>query len=162
MHEHECYIVVQDGKNHKDRIVPIHEELARKCLELRKQIHFQSTEDDYFFMIRHGEPMTLSNVYNNFRRVLAKAGISHTGKGPRVHDFRWTYCANLLRQWVEEGKDLLNWLPYMKTMLGHETFNETAYYLKITKGMFPMLVMKLERAFPGMIEEVNHNDEEYY
>jgi integrase len=162
MHENECYLVVYEGKNHKDRIVPIHPELARRCSELRTQIHDQSAEDEYFFMIRHGTPMTLSNLYHNFRRILAKAGISHTGKGPRIHDFRWTYCVNLLRLWVEEGRDLLNWLPYMKTMLGHETFQETSYYLKMTQEMFPSLTMKLETAYPGMIEEVSHYDEEYY
>jgi integrase/recombinase XerD len=162
MYENECYLVIHDGKNHKDRIVPIHPELARRCSEIRKQIHVHSLEDEYFFMIRPGQPMTLTNLYHNFRRILAKAGISHTGKGPRIHDFRWNYSVNLLKRWVEEGWDLLNWLPYMKTMLGHETFEETAYYLKLTKSMFPNLIMKLKTACPEMIEEVNHYDEEYY
>jgi integrase/recombinase XerD len=40
-------------------------------------------------MIRSGQAMPLLNVYRNFRRYLDKAGIAHTGHGPRVHDFRY-------------------------------------------------------------------------
>lgn len=158
MHEDENYLVVVNGKNNKDRIVPIHPILAEKCKALRKAIHQKSSEEEYFFMQLPGRPITLQCVYKNFRRYLAKAGITHTGDGPRVHDFRWTYCVNRLKTWVEEGKDLLNYLPYMKTMLGHETFKETAYYLKLTKELFPTLTMKLESYCPGIIQEVTEDE----
>jgi hypothetical protein len=48
---------------------------------------------DWFFPgSRPGEPMTLVNVYHNFRRFLWQARISHGGRGhvPRVHD-----CADI-------------------------------------------------------------------
>lgn len=162
MHEEECYITIVDGKNHKDRNVPIHPELAKKCKEIREMIHKFSSEDEYFFKIKDGRCMTLQNVYRNFRRYLDKANISHTGKGPRVHDFRHTYCVNLLRKWFVENKNLLNYLPYMKTMLGHETFDETAYYLKLTQELFPEITLKLETAYSSFIEHVEVKDEEYY
>ena len=113
-------------------------------------------------MIRPGCEMKLFNVYHNFRRYLDKAGIPHTGHGPRVHDFRHTYCVNLLRKWIEEGKDLMVYLPYMKTMLGHETFEETAYYLKLTAAAFPSIRESLDKAFPDIIGEVIFNEHEYY
>jgi hypothetical protein len=98
---------VIQGKNHKDRLVPIHPDLVTKCIYLKEQIHQTSPDDEFFFMIRPGREMKLFNVYHNFRRYLEKAGIPHTGRGPRVHDFRHTYCVNLLRKWIEEGKNLL-------------------------------------------------------
>lgn len=152
------YLKVVSGKNNKDRLVPIHPDLIEKCIELKDTIHIQSTEDEYFFMLFPGVPMSLGNVYRNFRRYLEKAEISHTGKGPRVHDFRHTYCVNLLKKWVDEEKDLLVYLPYMKTMLGHESFNETAYYLKLTSELFPTIRIKLETAYPDIIEEVKSNE----
>lgn len=106
--------------------------------------------------------MTRQNLYHNFRRYLDKAGIPHTGKGPRIHDFRHTFCVNLLRKWTEEGKDLLAYLPYMRTMLGHETFEETAYYLKLTAAAYPSIRIALEGAFPNLIEEVTFDDSERY
>ena len=101
------YIHVLEAKNHKERLIPIHPLLMLRCRELKEKIHATSPDDEYFFMILPGKPMTLGNVYKNFRRYLEQAGISHTGKGPRIHDFRHTYCVNLLRKWADEGKDLM-------------------------------------------------------
>ena len=52
--------------------------------------------------------------------------------------------------------------PYMRTMLGHETFEETAYYLKLTAASFPAIRESLSRSFPNIIEEVTFSDKEYY
>ena len=156
------YLTVRNGKNHKDRLVPIHPLLVQKCIELMDEIHGTSASDEYFFMIRPGQEMTLHNVYRNFRRYLDKAGIPHTGKGPRVHDFRHTYSVNLLRKWSEEGKDLMTWLPYMRVILGHETFEETSYYLKMTATIFPTIRDNISKSFPNIIEEVIFSDSEYY
>lgn len=156
------YIIVRNAKNNKDRIVPVHPKLIERCRSLKEKIHAASSEDEYFFMIRPGEPMSLANVYRNFRRYLDHAGISHTGKGPRVHDFRHTYCVNLLRKWADEEKDLMAYLPYMRTMLGHEGFEETAYYLKLTTERFPYIKDQLKKAFPDLIREVVVDECEFY
>lgn len=144
--------------NNKDRIIPIHPVLVKKCKELKSTIHIDSDESEYFFMKLPGKPLTLQCVYKNFRRYLDKAEISHNGRGPRVHDFRHTYCVNLLKKWVYEEKNLLVYLPYMKTMLGHESFDETAYYLKLTATLFPMIQLKLESSYPNIIETIEEYD----
>ena len=155
-------IFVNGGKNSKDRFVPIHPELAERCKELKEIMHKESSDDEYFFMQYPGRAMTLGCVYKNFRRYLNKAGIPHTGKGPRVHDFRHTYCVNLLLKWSKEGKDLMAYLPYMRTMLGHEGFEETAYYLKLTADAYPFIRENLNKAFPSIIDEVTFHGREYY
>lgn len=161
-HLDEGYIHVRNAKNHKERLVPVHPDLVEKCRAIKASIHENSRDDEYFFMIQPGRPMTLQNVYRNFRRYLEKAGISHTGRGPRIHDFRHTYCVNLLRKWVDEGRDLLAYIPYMRTMLGHEGFEETAYYLKLTYERFPYIRDQLKGKFPDIIQEVTVNDNEFY
>lgn len=158
----EGYIRVRQGKKHKDRHVPIHPDLVKKCINLKEQIHQTSPENEFFFMLRPGCEMKLFNVYHNFRRYLDKAGIPHIGHGPRVHDFRHTYCVNLLRKWIEEGKDPMVYLPYMRAMLGHETFEETAYYLKLTTAAFPSIGDSLDKTFPDIIGEVSFSEHEYY
>lgn len=155
-------IFVKGGKNSKDRFVPIQPELADRCRELKEVMHKESSDDEYFFMQYPGRAMTLVCVYKNFRRFLNKAGIPHTGKGPRVHDFRHTYCVNLLLKWSKEGKDLMAYIPYMRTMLGHEGFEETAYYLKLTADAYPFIRENLNKAFPSIIDEVTFHEHEYY
>lgn len=54
------------------------------------------------------------------------------------------------------------YLPYMRTMLGHETFDETAYYLKLTAAAFPFIRDSLDKAFPDIIGEVSFSEHEYY
>lgn len=156
------YIHVLEAKNHKERLIPIHPLLILRCRELKEKIHATSPDDEYFFMRLPGKPMTLGNVYKNFRRYLEQAGISHTGKGPRIHDFRHTYCVNLLRKWADEGKDLMAYLPYMRTMLGHESFEETAYYLKLTAERFPYIKERMKESFPDLIKETEINEHEFY
>lgn len=158
----EGYITVHEAKNHKERLIPIHPSLTAKCKELKEKIHSTSSDDEYFFMMKPGQPMTLVNVYRNFRRYLENAGISHTGRGPRVHDFRHTYCVNLLRKWTDERKDLIAYLPYMRTMLGHEGFEETAYYLKLTAERFPYIKERMKESFPELIKEAEINEHEFY
>ncbi len=75
-HLDEGYFIVKSGKNNKDRIIPIHPVLVKKCKELKSTIHIDSDESEYFFMKLPGKPLTLHCVYNNFRRYLDKAGIS--------------------------------------------------------------------------------------
>ena len=158
----EGYINVHKAKNHKERLIPIHPLLIIKCKELKEKIHVTSPDDEYFFMILPGKPLTLGNVYKNFRRYLEQAGISHPGKGPSIHDFRHTYCVNLLRKWTDEGKDLIAYLPYMRTMLGHESFEETAYYLKLTAERFPYIKERMKESFPDLIKEAEINEHEFY
>ena len=158
----EGYLTVHEAKNHKERFIPIHPSLTFKCKELKEKIHANSPEDEYFFMMYPGKAMSLGNIYKNFRRYLERAGISHTGRGPRVHDFRHTYCVNLLRKWTDEGKDLMAYLPYMRTMLGHEGFEETAYYLKLTAERFPYIKEQLKTSFPNLIKEAVINEREFY
>ena len=120
-----------------------------------EQVHSFSKPEAYFFPGYDGKPMTLGNVYKNFRRFLWKAGISHTGDGPRVHDFRHSYCVYKLKEWAIQDKDLLVLIPMMRTYLGHQTFNETAYYLKWTADVFPDIRVKLEKCYKDIIPEMN-------
>ena len=54
------------------------------------------------------------------------------------------------------------YIPYMRTMLGHESFEETAYYLKLTYERYPYIKETLKKAFPKMIEEVTFSEKEFY
>lgn len=98
--------------------------------------------------------MTLGNIYKNFRRFLWKAGIPHTGDGPRVHDFRHAYCIYRLKQWAQQNRDLMVLIPMMRTYLWHQTFHETAYYLRWTADVFPDIRVKLEKCYQDIIPEM--------
>jgi integrase/recombinase XerD len=146
-------LTIQHSKMDNSRLVPMSDSLAERCRRYSKEVHPFSPPEDYFFPAPGGKPMTIGNVYKNFRKFLWQAGISHNGRGygPRVHDFRHTYAVHCLKKWVEQEKDLAAYLPVLKTFLGHDSFEETAYYLRLTADVFPEITLKFETWFPGII-----------
>lgn len=141
------------SKKDSSRLVPMSDELTHRCHNYFRLVHKMPKDDDYFFPGLAGKPMTVVNVYHNFRRFLWKAGISHggRGKGPRVYDFRHAYACHCLKKWVEQEIDLTAYLPVLKTYMGHYSFEETAYYLRMTADVFPDISIKLEGCYPDII-----------
>lgn len=155
---------VHHSKKDNSRLVPMSDELAEHCRSYSRQVHPFSKDTEMFFPALGGKPMTLANVYSNFRRFLWRASISHggRGKGPRIHDFRHTYACHCLKQWVGQGKDLAAYLPILKTYLGHDSFAETAYYLRLTADVFLDLTLKLEGRYPDIIPTLERAADETY
>jgi integrase/recombinase XerD len=155
---------IQHSKKDNSRLVPMSEQLTKHCSNYYSNVHILSKESDWFFPGLNGKPMTITNVYHNFRRFLWKAGISHggRGKGPRVHDFRFVYACHCLKKWVLQGKDLSAYLPVLKTYMGHDSFEETAYYLSLTADIFPDISIKLEGFYTDLIPKLEGDNDETY
>ncbi len=146
-------LIINQSKNDNSRLVPMTDELTKKCQIYSKQVHRFSNPEGYFFPMIDDNPLTHGNIYKNFRKFLWKAGISHGGRGsgPRIHDFRHSFAVHCLKKWSLEEKDLMTYLPILRTYLGHESFDETAYYLKLTADVFPEITLKLEQAYSDLI-----------
>ena len=136
-------------------------DLTKRCQEYSKQIHLLSNKEQYFFPFNN-KPLTGLCIYENFRKFLWAAGISHRGRGfgPRIHDFRHTFAVHCLKKWVTEDKDLMVYLPILRTYMGHFSFGETAYYLRLTADVFPQITMKLETIYADLIPELNGDNYE--
>lgn len=138
-------LLIRESKNGNDRYVPMSEELTKRCREYAEQVHGNNSYK-YFFPSPDGGMISSMNIYSNFRRFLYKAGISHggKGKGPRIYDFRHTFAVHSLKRMVLAGKDLAVYHQALKTYMGHSFFKYTAYYLQLTKDMFPDIRTKVE------------------
>lgn len=139
---------IECAKNNKNRLIPIHKiiiELIKNYIVKRKIFN----QEDYIFSNKCGNHIDISTVYEYFRRILWKAGIHHNGKGPRLHDFRHTYCVHKLKQWVLEGKDVNALFPYLCAYMGHADTRCTEYYLRLTTDLYPDIITKTENYFNG-------------
>ncbi len=145
---------IRQGKNQKDRLVPMADSLTDRCRAYTGAVHASAPETAYFFSGAHGGGCDSSTIYVRFRQYLWSAGISHSGHGPRVHDLRHAYCVHRLAQWVRTGQDLTNLLPYLAVYFGHADFRGTEYYLRLTADLYPELVDVLTQAH-GTIIPVN-------
>jgi integrase len=153
---------IHHSKKDGSRLVPMSSSLSERSRHYAKKVHPFPVETDCFFPALGGQPMTIGNVYKNFRRFLWQAGISHSGRGhgPRIHDFRHTYAVHCLKKWAEQEKDLTAYLPVLKTYLGHDSFAETAYYLRLTADVFPDITLKLETRFQEIIPDLEGDPDE--
>jgi integrase/recombinase XerD len=142
---------IRESKNRNSRLVMVSASMLKRLKTYAQALHPLQEEGAFFFPGAPGRPMTLGNVSKNFRRFLWRAGISHMGDGPRVHDFRHTFAVYRLKAWSEQGKDLMAMLPVLTTYLGHDSFTETAYYLRMTADVFPDIRLRLEGTFGDII-----------
>jgi len=148
---------IRDAKGGKDRQVPTSQPLRERLAGYHSQVAGQPNRRDWFFPgARPGEPLTLGNVYHNFRRFLWQAGISHggPGHGPRVHDLRTTFAVNNLRSWFAQGRDVGALLPVLQAYLGHSSIADTAYYLHLTAESYPDITARVQHAIGDVVPPV--------
>jgi|APSaa5957512622_1039677.scaffolds.fasta_scaffold13065_3 integrase/recombinase XerD len=157
-------LTIQHSKKDNNRLVPMSDCLTERCRHYSKKMHPFPIREDYYFPGLDGKPITIGNVYKNFRKFLWRAGISHGGRGsgPRVHDFRHSFAVHCLKKWTEREMDLMVYLPVLKTYLGHDSFEETAYYLRLTADVFPNITLRLETRYPEIIPVLEGGTDEAY
>ncbi len=148
-------LFIQDAKFGKERIVPMAETLTKRCHLYARILHNFKSGNAFFFPSPYGGRYKQSTIYKLFRGVLWKAGISHSGKGPRLHDIRHSFSVHCLKKWVSNGEDLSNLLPYLSAYLGHVDLRGTQHYLRLTADLYPRIIASVELNFLSLIPEVS-------
>ena len=151
-------IYIKGTKFGKERLIPMSDNLTKRCNDYSWQVLDRKANDAYFFPSPYGGHYDSNTVYQHFRKIIWEAGISHTGKGPRLHDFRHTFSVHCLKKWVINDKDLTNCLPYLSAYLGHEDMRGTQHYLRLTADLYPNIIEKVEESCSWMIPEVTSNE----
>ncbi|MGH3420981.1 MAG: tyrosine-type recombinase/integrase, partial [Streptosporangiaceae bacterium] len=144
---------IRDAKGGKDRQVPVSGPLRGRLAGYQAHMAGQPGWDWFFPGATVGRPMTLVNVYHNFRRFLWQARISHGGRGhgSRVHDLRHTFAVNNLRAWFTAGDDVNALLPVLQAYLGHSSIGDTAYYLRLTAESYPHIADRVQREYGSIV-----------
>ncbi|MCP4251889.1 MAG: tyrosine-type recombinase/integrase [Candidatus Scalindua sp.] len=157
-------LTINQSKKDNSRLIPMKDKLTRKCQIYSKEVHSYWDVEHYYFPLIDSRPITIGNIYKNFRRFLWRSGISHRGRGsgPRIHDFRHSFAVHCLKKWYIEGKDLMTYLPILRVFLGHDSFKETAYYLRLTADVFPEITLKLEILYADLIPVLEGGTYESY
>lgn len=153
------YLALRACKNGRDRVVPITKSLVEACKDyyLYKQKQLVDTAPGtYFFTALDGSRCQTFTVYEHFRTILYKAGISHKGrgKGPRLHDLRHTFCVNALVKMSEAGMDLYCSMPILSTYVGHQSIEATSKYVRLTSEMYPALLNKINTVYKHVFPEI--------
>lgn len=142
-------LYIHDGKFGKERLVPMHPSLHKRCLEYASEICIHRNEEAPFFQTPQCCEYSPGTIYYAWRQILYYAGISHGGKGhgPRIHDLRHTFAVHCLQKWVDDGSDLDAVLPYLSAYMGHVGISSTQEYLHLTAELFPQITKAFEANF---------------
>ncbi len=88
-------LVILQSKNNKDRKIPMAASLVNRCKKYNEEMHIFSNEKTYYFKSPFERRLDNSAAYRRFREYLWKAGIPHSGHGPRIHDLRYPNKNNI-------------------------------------------------------------------
>ena len=144
-------LAILDSKFGKSRYVPMSLSLTERCQQYAAHIRSEAPADAPFCPAPDGGHYAERAVYTTFRHILEDAGIPHTGRGPRIHDFRHTFSVCCLKKWILSGKDLNAALPVLSAYLGHKGLNGTQKYLRLTADMYPDIVKTVELQFGNVV-----------
>lgn len=141
------YILVQDSKNGRERIIPISDSLSSVCKEYvwhRERLPMAQKASKYFF-IRADGMRCGQGVGKWFKRCLESAGILQgTTQSPRIHDLRHTFAVTSLATMAESGIDMYVSLPILSNYLGHRSLGATNHYVRLTASMYPDLIRDVD------------------
>lgn len=117
---HEDYIVIANGKGHKQRVVPITAILHKAMLKyehIREDYFALKTTDNYYFLSFHGRQLTNSAV----EHIVKRHGSGIDGIRVSPHTCRHFFA----QQQIKMGTDLYT----ISRLLGHENIQITQTYL---------------------------------
>lgn len=152
-------LFIRKSKFNKERLVPMAVSLADMFVKYHALFNGKNPSGNYFRK-KNGNPLERDWVYKMYRKLLWKAGISHggKGKGPRLHDFRHTFCVHTLAKQVKDGVDLYVALPILSTYVGHKSVGATQRYVRLTAEAYPELIEKVYRTCAYVIPEVEKDE----
>ena len=139
-------MTIRQGKNKKDRLIPLSAGLAQRMAE--HVSHFPGQPEAPLFRSPIlQKPISDTSIEEPFKHQLLKlAGLPPRIRyaGPRLHDLRHTFAVHRLENWFRAGEDVEAKLPYLSAYMGHGRLQDTYYYLRITATFFPEIARRLE------------------
>lgn len=127
-------ILIRVNKKKKERILVVSDDMLRLLNEYVDQKERIFVRTPFLFPRIDGSQYTSQQLGALCDKCWAKA---NPGKSPtelprlRPYDFRHAFASSVLQKWINEGRDLFVMLPYLRAYMGHEHFEDTAYYIHI-------------------------------
>ena len=122
-------VMIERSKRNKDRRVPITGDLAGLLGRFDHLADLRRPDREWFFEDKHGRPYSPSWLIAGYHRCCELAGGIAPGSTP--YTLRHNYATRTLMRWVEEGKEIEAWLPYLAAYMGHEKYSSTAWYVHL-------------------------------
>lgn len=119
-------VYIRQSKKHKDR----HIILSDDMLDLCKRYDCLAGNREWFFQRWDGKPYDRRWYTQLFVRLCNQNGLSQRGN-PRPYDLRHAFASRNIIRWMENGRDVMELLPYLSAYMGHAELSSTLYYIHL-------------------------------
>ena len=145
-------IRVIHSKGDKDRSVFMDEMLTDLCRRFDIVYSSMLPEREYFFRISENRlHPTKYNVDDWFDLILKKTGLDKEfSTKPTVHSMRHLFAVKSMKKCLEQGENFGNWIKYLSKYMGHESAEETMYYLHMVEALIPEYQEKISSITEGI------------
>ena len=149
-------IYIAEAKHCKDRRLAVSFDIINMCRKYDRIAEVAMPGRVYFFQSPTGGAYSLGWLTAKFRKCWKLSGNGNTRGSCTPYDFRHNYATQTLMRWIEEGKDLNAWIPYLTAYMGHSTFSATFYYVHL----LPERLGRMDfTRIDGIIPEVDDDKE---
>ena len=127
-------ILITNTKKNKERIVVMSDDMLSLCRRYDARRNIFGNGSLYFFPASDGNTIINATVYAALNCAWSAATCTPQNRVPRsirVYDLRHRFASACLNRWLDEGRDLMAMLPYLRAYMGHGKLSETAYYIHI-------------------------------
>ena len=151
-------LYIRQSKGHKDRLVYLSDDVLNLCRTYDEKIKKIYPQRTAFFPNKTGGFYGRSAVGYWFHLFWDDLPVAKScpGNYARPYDFRHVFAANRLNHWVEEGKDINAYLPYLSMYMGHCNQVDTDYYLHLVPEFFPVFKKRASSLSENLIPEVSY------
>jgi len=151
-------LIVRNGKGNKERYIPLNKSLSDLLKRYCGMTQKQPFSDELIFPNTKNQALSMTWVSRHFDRCLDSAGIvkPHLPRNARnicPHCFRHTFAVHTLHEQEQLGVDAYAAGPLLAAYMGHKTFRDTEYYLRLTDEISTQMLAKASAyasVFPGV------------
>lgn len=148
-------IYIEEAKGHRDRRLVVHPSVMDMCRKYDIIAESYHPGRTYFFPSPDGTPYSHNWMSAKFHKCWKTAGNNASARICTPYDLRHNFATRTLMRWVEEGKDLNVYAPYLSTYMGHVSFSSTFYYIHLLPEK---LAVQDFMDTAGIIPEVPHEN----
>lgn len=118
-------VMIERSKRNKDRHVPVSGDPAGLLARFDHLADLRRADREWSFQDHHGCQYCPSWFIASYHLCCERAGRIAPASTP--YTLRHNYATRTLMRWVEEGKDIEAWLPYLAAYMGHQQYSSRAW-----------------------------------
>jgi len=134
-------LTIFKSKGQKDRLVWLPPDGRQMLLDYLLNIEQTASESPWLFPGQcMDKPLSAAAIQRRFKDCWNTLGfVTNTGKHPTPHCLRHAFVVERMNEWMLQGLDLHEMLPYLSKHLGHKSPSETFYYYHLVNKAFAVI-----------------------